>query len=80
MGKYISEVVSNYQRDWDKYLHLFLKVHRFSMHETTGQTSASILFGRKICLPCDLKFGLKPDENVAGEYYGSELRRNIDAI
>ncbi|KAJ8952823.1 hypothetical protein NQ318_008144 [Aromia moschata] len=40
-----------------QFLHLFLLAYRSSIHETTGQTPASIVRGRELRLPCDLKFG-----------------------
>ncbi|KAJ8957284.1 hypothetical protein NQ318_007848 [Aromia moschata] len=43
-----------------KFLHLFLLAYRSSVHETTGQTPASIVMRRELRLPCDLKFGRTP--------------------
>ncbi|KAJ8934594.1 hypothetical protein NQ318_006416 [Aromia moschata] len=57
-----------------KFLHLFLLAYRSSVHETTGQTPASIVMGRELRLPCDLKFGCTPGDDVAGEDYGASDR------
>ncbi|KAJ8936414.1 hypothetical protein NQ318_014851 [Aromia moschata] len=46
INRYLSKVVSDHQRDWDQFLHLFLLAYRSSIHETTGQTPASIVMGR----------------------------------
>jgi hypothetical protein len=54
--------------------------YRSSVHETTGQTPANILFGRELRLPCDLVFGSKPGEDLAGEDYVTDLRRRMDDI
>ncbi|KAJ8938634.1 hypothetical protein NQ318_015933 [Aromia moschata] len=62
------------------FLHLFLLTYRSSIHETTGQTPASIVMGRELRLPCDLKFGCTPGEDVAGEDYVSTLRQRMDDI
>lgn len=35
---------------------------------------------REIRLPCDLKFGRKPDKNVIGGVYVDELRKRMNAI
>lgn len=78
INRHLSKVVSGHQRDWDKCLHLFLFAYRSSIHETTGQTPASIIFGRELRLPCDLKFGCKPGEDMAGEDYVYELRKRMD--
>lgn len=59
---------------------MFLMAYRSSVHETTGQTPANILFGRELRLPCDLVFGSKPGEDLAGEDYVKELRRRMDDI
>ena len=80
INRYLSKVVSNHQRDWDRHLHLFLMAYRSSVHETTGQTPANILFGRELRLPCDLIFGSKPGEDLAGEDYVTDLRRRMDDI
>ncbi|KAJ8949243.1 hypothetical protein NQ318_022756 [Aromia moschata] len=65
---------------WEEFLHLFLLAYRSSIHETTGQTLSSIVMGRELRLPCDLKFGCTPGDDVAGEDYVSTLRQRIDDI
>lgn len=78
--KYLSKVVADHQRDWDQQLHLFLLAYRASIHETTGHSPANVLFGRELRLPCDLKFGFKPNEEVVGDDYVSKLRKRMDEI
>ncbi|KAJ8932175.1 hypothetical protein NQ318_015311 [Aromia moschata] len=56
------------------------ETYRSSVHETTGQTPASIVMGRELRLPCDLKFGCTPGDDVAGEDYVSTLRQRMDDI
>ncbi|KAJ8944725.1 hypothetical protein NQ318_007938 [Aromia moschata] len=56
------------------------KTYRSSVHETTGKTPASIVMGRELRLPCDLKFGCTPGDDVAGEDYVSTLRQRMDDI
>ncbi|KAJ8958350.1 hypothetical protein NQ317_014677, partial [Molorchus minor] len=80
INRHLSKVVSNHQRDWDHCLPLFLLAYRSSVHETTGQTPVSIIMGRELRLPCDLKFGCPPGEDVAGEDYVTTLRRRMDDI
>lgn len=80
MGKYLSKVVSKHQRDWDQYLHLFLMAYRSSVNESTRLTPANIIFGRELRLPCDLAFGSRPEENLAGEDYVTQLRQQMDEI
>ncbi|MCD1431043.1 DDE-type integrase/transposase/recombinase [Klebsiella pneumoniae] len=80
INRYLAKVVSDHQRDWDQFLHLFLMAYRSSVHETTGQTPSSIVMGRELRLPCDLKFGSPPGDAVAGEDYVSELRDRMADI
>ncbi|KAJ8935232.1 hypothetical protein NQ318_017869, partial [Aromia moschata] len=54
--------------------------YRSSIHETTGQTPASIIMDRELRLPCDLKFGCTPGDDVAGEDCVSTLRQRMDDI
>ncbi|POS82547.1 hypothetical protein EPUL_004988, partial [Erysiphe pulchra] len=80
VGKYLTKVVSDHQRDWDKYLHLFTMAYRSSVQESTGETPACIMFGREIRLPCDLEFGCKPGVEMAGEDYVSNLKGRLHYI
>ncbi|KAJ8938538.1 hypothetical protein NQ318_016908 [Aromia moschata] len=85
-----SPTVKSYWAQWNslvlsdgllkRFLHLFLLAYRSSVHETTGQTPASIVMGRELRLPCDLKFGCTPGDDVAGEDYVSTLRQRMDDI
>jgi hypothetical protein len=58
----LRKVIASHQRDWDARLRVFLIAYRTSTHDTTGLTSASLVFGRDFRLPCDLLFGAPPDE------------------
>lgn len=80
IGRHLAKVTSDHQRDWDRHLPLFLLAYRSAVHETTGQTPGSIVFGRELRLPCDLKFGCKPNEDLAGEDYVTDLRKRMDGI
>ncbi|KAG5885997.1 hypothetical protein JTB14_025391 [Gonioctena quinquepunctata] len=80
INRHLSKVVSDHQRDWDQYLHLFLMAYRSAVHESTGQTPASIIMGRELRLPCDLKFVIPPGQDTAGEDYVSKLRQRMDDI
>ena len=80
INRHLAKVVSDHQRDWDKYLHLFMLAYRSAVQESTGQSPASIVMGRELRLPCDLMFGCPPAEDVAGEDYGSRLRQRMNDI
>ncbi|GJQ79367.1 hypothetical protein Trydic_g16227 [Trypoxylus dichotomus] len=76
--KYLSKVIADHQRDWDQHLYFFPLVYRVSTHETTGEMPANVLLGQELRLPCDLKFGFKPKEEMVGEDYVSKLRKRMD--
>ncbi|KAJ8961582.1 hypothetical protein NQ318_014834 [Aromia moschata] len=54
--------------------------YRSSVHKTTGQPLASIVMGRELHLPCDLKSGSTPGNDVVGEDYVSTLCQRMDDI
>lgn len=76
--RHLSKVVSDHQQDWDEHLPLFLMAYRSAVNESSGQTPSKVLFGREMRLPCDLVFGSKPGEDIAGEDYVSDLRRKME--
>ncbi|XP_050507422.1 uncharacterized protein LOC126885038 [Diabrotica virgifera virgifera] len=81
MGKHLSKVVSENQRDWDQHIHLFLMAYRSAVNETTGQTPTCLMLGREVRLPCDLEFGCRPsEEHVAGEEYVDRLKLRMNNI
>ncbi|KAJ8940309.1 hypothetical protein NQ318_014382 [Aromia moschata] len=67
-------------KEWCKKCVVCAATYRSSVHETTGQTPANIVMGRELRLPCDLKFGCTPGDDVAGEDYVSTLRQRMDDI
>ncbi|KAJ8957194.1 hypothetical protein NQ318_007756 [Aromia moschata] len=79
-----SPTVKSYWAQWNSLVlsdGLLKRVlEKSDVHETTGQTPASIVMGRELRLPCDLKFGCTPGEDVAGEDYVSTLRQRMDDI
>jgi transposase InsO family protein len=60
--QYLRNVVASHQRDWDARLPIFLLAYRASIHNTTGFTSANLVFGRELRLPGDILFGVPPDK------------------
>jgi hypothetical protein len=59
--EHMRKVVASHQRNWDERLLLFLLAYRATTHDTTGLTSARLVFRRELRLPCDL-FGAPPDK------------------
>jgi hypothetical protein len=60
--EHLWKIVASHQRNWDERLPLFLLAYRASIHNTTGLTPASLVFGRELRLPCDLLFGAPTDK------------------
>jgi RNase H-like domain found in reverse transcriptase/Reverse transcriptase (RNA-dependent DNA polymerase)/Integrase zinc binding domain/Integrase core domain/gag-polyprotein putative aspartyl protease len=73
-------VVNEHQTDWDRHLPLFLLAYRSAVHETTGQTPASVIFGRELRLPVDLMFGHPVERPVQVDDYCSQLASRLEAI
>jgi len=51
---YLAKFISENQRDWDRWVPMFLLAYRSSRHEATGVTPAELYFGRDLRLPIDL--------------------------
>ncbi|KAJ8954573.1 hypothetical protein NQ317_019948 [Molorchus minor] len=67
--------------DWDRCIPLFLLAYQAAVHESTGKTPASIIFGRELRLPFDLRFGHPEERADTVEDYSLKLAaRIIDAI
>ncbi|GBM38863.1 Retrovirus-related Pol polyprotein from transposon 412 [Araneus ventricosus] len=54
---YLSLYVSKKQTDWDTHLPLFFLAYRSADHEVTGFTSADMIFGQALRLPCNILLG-----------------------
>lgn len=61
--RYVSKVVCNHQKDWDKQLVFFLIAYRSIVNKSTEHAS-------KIKLSCDRLFGYKPREDLAAADLG----------
>jgi hypothetical protein len=56
--EYLRKVVSAQKREWDERLPIVLLACTESTHKSAVATSASMVFGRELRLPCDLLFGV----------------------
>jgi len=59
---YLAKFVSENQRDWDRWIPMYLLAYRSSKHEVTGLTPSELLLGRELKLPLDLLLGSPPEE------------------
>ena len=73
-------MVNEHQTDWDKHIPLFLMTYRSAVHEATGRTPASVLFGREIRLPSDLIFGNPEERHTMGESYVGDLSNRLEDV
>ena len=60
----LSMFVEDHQRDWDQLVPLMLMAYRTAVHETTGCTPASLMFGRDLKLPIDILYGRPETEHA----------------
>jgi hypothetical protein len=60
MAERYVRTVEEHQKDWNA---RFLLAYRTSTHNTTGVTTAVLMFGRELRLTYDLLFGAPPTKN-----------------
>jgi len=78
---YLAKFVSRNQRDWDRWIGLYLLAYRSARHETTKISPAEMCFGRELKLPIDLFRGSFPQESESEENnYVSLLRRKLNEV
>lgn len=66
---YIAKFVSDNQKDWDRWLPLFLLAYRSSKYQTTEFSPAMLTFGRELRLPLDLLQGNPPCNNETSDNF-----------
>lgn len=77
---YLTHFVEKNQKDWDEWVHLFVFAYRSSVHETTGQTPARMLFAENLRLPSDLEKGIPPNDNPPNTDFAWNLQNKLDEI
>lgn len=81
---YLAKYISENQKDWDRWIPMFLLAYRSSKHESTGVTPAELYFAQDLRLPLDLLRGNPPSSNeeesqtVGG--YVKDLREKLEEI
>jgi len=80
--QYLSKFIEENQRDWDRWVPMFLLAYRSSKHEIIQVTPTELYFGRDLNLPLDLLRGFPPNngnsENPEG--YVRNLRGKLNKI
>jgi len=78
---YLAKFVSRNQRDWDRWIGLYLLAYRSARHESTKISPAEMCFGRELKLPIDLLRGSFPQKLESEENnYVSRLRKKLNEV
>ncbi|XP_076230291.1 uncharacterized protein LOC143176614 [Nomia melanderi] len=75
--QYLSQFVSEHQKDWDEWIPTFLLAYRTSRHKTTGLTPSMVFMGRELRLPLDLLRGTSPSALTDEKTYVEEYRARL---
>ena len=65
LENHLAIFVEQNQKDWDRWIPSLLMAYRSSVHETTKQTPACLMFGRELNLPIDLLYCRPPCTRTA---------------
>ncbi|XP_018378085.1 PREDICTED: uncharacterized protein LOC108770849 [Trachymyrmex cornetzi] len=76
-----TKFVTKNQRDWDRWIPMYLLAYRSSKRETTGVTPAELYFAQDLRLPIDLLRGNPPvpKEQSMDSYLG-KIKRKLEGI
>ncbi|RLU16914.1 hypothetical protein DMN91_010983 [Ooceraea biroi] len=80
--EYVAKFVADNQKDWDRWIPLFLLAYRSSKQEAVGVTPAEMYLGQNLRLPLNLLRG-SPSSDIREEKprsYIVKLKRKLDEI
>ena len=79
LERLLSHYVADHQRDWDVQLPAMLMAYRATPQSSTGYTPAYLLFGKELCLPQDIAYGLPAEEIACASQpaYVKDLRQRL---
>ena len=79
LERLLSHYVADHQRDWDVQLPAMLMAYRATPQSSTGYTPAYLLFGKELCLPQDVAYGLPSGEIACASQpaYVKDLRQRL---
>lgn len=70
---FLKTIVNEKQDDWDTCLPQFLLAYRLAVHESTGKTPASVIFGTDLKLSIDILTN-RPESQETADNYISNLK------
>jgi len=79
---YLAKFISESQKDWDKWIPLYLLAYRSFKHEVTGVSPAELYLTQDLRLPIDLMRGCPPKqkEEMSVNCYLQEVREKLDKV
>ena len=79
---YLAKFISENQKDWDRWISLYLLAYRSSKQEAIGMSPAEMYLGQDLRLPLDLLRGVSPSTKEEKDSAGfvSKLRQRLDSI
>ncbi|XP_011859544.1 PREDICTED: uncharacterized protein LOC105557028 [Vollenhovia emeryi] len=81
---FLAKFISDNQKDWDRWIPMYLLAYRSSKHETTGVSPSELCYGRDLRLPLDLLRGCPPvicgKEDQVKESFLGNLKGKLDQI
>jgi len=77
ISNYLAKYISENQKNWDRWVPMFLLAYRTSKHETTGMTPAELCFVRDLRLPLDLLKGSPPESCAEESQSFGNFARNL---
>ncbi len=80
LEEHLAKVVGSNQDNWDRHIPLFMMAYRSAVHDTTGVTPSTVLFGKGIRQPYDIEFGVPEPTHKKAENYVSDLRNKMAEI
>lgn len=78
LEEYLKKVVKD-QKNWDKYIPIFLLAYRTATHKSTGFSPCEMIFGRNVAIPAEILFGIRTNVSSATDY-GAFLRNSLEQI
>jgi len=77
----LSKFVDDHQRDWDQLVPMMLMAYRSAVHESTGCSPATLMFGRNLKLPIDILYGRPEAEPIQSTTkYAVNLQERLEQV